>query len=57
MSAISIEVDGAALSLEAALEFIGDDECVEVTPSHVRLRKLILDGTARGRIRSNEKNA
>ena len=46
-----------ALSLEAALEFIGDDECVEVTPSHVRLRKLILDGTARGRIRSNEKNA
>src|SRR5918996_1234942 len=30
------------LSLEQALEFIGDDECVEVTPSHVRLRKVEL---------------
>jgi GTP-binding protein TypA/BipA len=32
-----------ALSLEQALEFIRDDECVEVTPSACRLRKLILD--------------
>jgi GTP-binding protein len=31
------------LSLEQALEFIRDDECVEVTPHHVRLRKVILD--------------
>jgi GTP-binding protein len=31
-----------ALSLEQALEFIREDECVEVTPSHVRLRKVIL---------------
>jgi GTP-binding protein len=30
------------LSLEQALEFIGEDECVEVTPVHVRLRKVEL---------------
>ena len=37
------------LSLEQALEFCADDECVEVTASAVRLRKTILD--ARGRFR------
>ena len=31
------------LSLEQALEFIREDECVEVTPNHVRLRKVLLD--------------
>lgn len=31
------------LSLEQALEFIAGDECVEVTPAHVRLRKVYLD--------------
>jgi GTP-binding protein len=40
------------LSLEQALEFIGEDECVEVTPSVVRLRKVVLDGAIRGRARS-----
>jgi GTP-binding protein len=35
------------LSLEQALEFIGDDECVEVTPSHVRLRKAELSAQKR----------
>ena len=30
------------LSLEQALEFLREDECVEVTPNHVRLRKVIL---------------
>jgi GTP-binding protein len=30
------------LSLEQALEFIGEDECVEATPEHVRLRKVRL---------------
>jgi GTP-binding protein len=45
------------LSLEQALEFIGDDECVEVTPSAVRLRKVILDGAIRGRQRSRTRKA
>ena len=31
------------MSLEQALEFIREDECVEVTPNHVRLRKVLLD--------------
>ncbi|MBA3365127.1 MAG: translational GTPase TypA [Actinobacteria bacterium] len=35
------------LSLEQALELIRDDECVEVTPSHVRLRKVELSGQKR----------
>ena len=37
------------LSLEQALEFIADDECVEVTPGAVRLRKVTLDAGERAR--------
>jgi GTP-binding protein len=37
------------MSLEQALEFIRDDECVEVTPHSVRLRKVVLDQATRGR--------
>ncbi len=40
------------LSLEQALEFIGEDECVEVSPHSVRLRKVVLDSAIRGRQRS-----
>jgi GTP-binding protein len=35
------------LTLEASLEFLREDECVEVTPDAVRLRKLILDKVPR----------
>jgi GTP-binding protein len=35
------------LSLEQALEFISEDECVEVTPQHVRLRKVELSAQKR----------
>jgi GTP-binding protein len=35
------------LSLDQALEFLRSDECVEVTPEAVRLRKTVLDATAR----------
>jgi GTP-binding protein len=35
------------LSLEQALEFISEDECVEVTPEHVRLRKVELSAQKR----------
>ena len=37
------------MSLEAALEWIGDDELVEVTPQSVRIRKAILDAEERKR--------
>jgi GTP-binding protein len=39
------------LSLEQALEFCADSECVEVTPGTVRLRKTVLDGKERARQR------
>jgi GTP-binding protein len=35
-------IPARVISLEQALEFIGEDECVEVTPNHVRLRKVEL---------------
>ncbi len=40
------------LSLEQALEFIADDELVEVTPKNMRLRKRILDTEQRAKARS-----
>lgn len=43
------------LSLEQALEAIETDECVEVTPAAVRLRKVVLDRTARGRAAHRDK--
>jgi GTP-binding protein len=39
------------LSLEQALEFCREDECVEVTPETVRIRKVVLDAGERGRAR------
>jgi len=45
------------LSLEGALETIADDECVEVTPDNVRLRKVNLDATTRAREIKRLKNA
>ncbi|WP_029138805.1 translational GTPase TypA [Nakamurella lactea] len=46
-----------ALSLEQSLEFCSDDECVEVTPTSARIRKLILNAGERARARSRSKNA
>jgi GTP-binding protein len=43
------------LSLEEALEFITDDELVEITPQTIRLRKRILDKAARLRAQSQKK--
>jgi len=40
-----------ALSLEQALEFCRDDECVEVTPASVRMRKVALAGQDREKLR------
>ncbi|MCX6415727.1 MAG: translational GTPase TypA [Actinobacteria bacterium] len=37
------------LSLEQALEFCREDECVEITPTNVRIRKVILSGPERAR--------
>ena len=35
------------MSLEESLEFLADDELLEVTPENIRIRKRILDNTLR----------
>lgn len=45
------------LTLEEALEYLGDDEYLEVTPESIRLRKQILDKNERERIAKKKKNA
>jgi len=42
------------LSLEQAIEFIGDDELVEVTPRSIRLRKRILKKDLRAKSEHNK---
>jgi GTP-binding protein len=44
-----------SLSLEQALEFCADDECVEVTPKGARIRKVVLAATDRAKTRSRNK--
>ena len=45
-----------ALTLEESLEFLNDDELLEVTPQSLRIRKIILDHTQRGRADFRRKN-
>ena len=45
------------LSLEQALEWVRDDECVEVTPASVRMRKVALDATTRAKMAKSRKTA
>ena len=44
-------------SLEEAMEYIREDEYLEITPSHLRIRKIILDETERKRARIAAGNA
>jgi len=43
------------LSLEQALEFCREDECLEVTPAAVRIRKVALNGNDRAKLRTRAK--
>ena len=45
------------LSLEQSLEFCREDECVEVTPESVRIRKVVLDAGERARTASRARSA
>ncbi|CAM3348682.1 translational GTPase TypA [Nocardioides dubius] len=45
------------LSLEQCLEFCRDDECVEVTPETVRIRKVVLDAGERAKTASRARKA
>ncbi len=44
------------MSLEQCMEFIDDDELLEVTPTHLRIRKKILDSTLRKRAMIRKEN-
>ncbi len=44
------------MSLEASLEFLADDELLEVTPSSLRLRKKILNNQLRAKANAHKKN-
>jgi GTP-binding protein len=43
------------LTLEESLEFAADDECVEVTPESVRIRKVVLDQAERAKLTARAK--
>ncbi|MFL6132983.1 MAG: hypothetical protein ACJ72A_09275, partial [Nocardioidaceae bacterium] len=45
------------LSLEQSLEFCREDECVEVTPQTVRIRKVVLDASQRARAAARARRA
>ncbi|MFI5622141.1 translational GTPase TypA [Nocardioides sp. NPDC051685] len=45
------------LSLEQCLEFCREDECVEITPDQIRIRKVILDQNERAKIASRARKA
>ncbi|QCX26577.1 translational GTPase TypA [Nocardioides jishulii] len=45
------------LSLEQSLEFCREDECVEVTPDHVRIRKVVLNAGERAKTASRARKA
>ena len=46
---LRIEVTPTEMSLDRAIEYIGSDELVEVTPKSIRLRKKLLDPNDRKR--------
>ena len=43
------------MTLEECMEYIQQDECIEVTPKHVRLRKVILDEDERKKVQKSMK--
>jgi GTP-binding protein len=45
------------MSLEKSLEFVNDDELLEVTPKSLRLRKVILDKNERAKADKNKNRA
>ena len=50
-------IPARVMSMEQALEFCREDECLEVTPAAVRIRKVVLSATDRARTRARAKNA
>jgi GTP-binding protein len=44
------------MSLEAAMEWIEDDELIEITPENIRIRKKFLDATQRRKLAREKKS-
>jgi GTP-binding protein len=44
------------MTLEECMEYIQQDECIEVTPKVIRLRKVLLDEEERKRVQKNMKS-
>ena len=45
------------MSLEKSLEYVGDDEYLEITPKSIRLRKIILNTELRLKAEARKKKA
>jgi GTP-binding protein len=45
------------LSLDDAIEYIAEDELLEVTPLHIRIRKKILNNEERGKLKKSAEKA
>jgi GTP-binding protein len=43
------------LTLEECMEYIQQDECIEVTPNFIRMRKVVLDEIERNRLTKQAK--
>jgi GTP-binding protein len=43
------------MTLEECMEYIQQDECIEVTPKSIRMRKVILDENERSRVSKSMK--
>jgi GTP-binding protein len=43
------------MTLEECMEYIQQDECIEVTPKNIRMRKVILDENERNRLAKSMK--
>ena len=48
------KMEEAIESLEEAIEFISEDELIEITPENIRLRKSILDNGLRAKARNKK---
>ncbi|MGL6268896.1 MAG: translational GTPase TypA, partial [Chitinophagaceae bacterium] len=44
------------MTLEECMEYIQQDECIEVTPKNIRMRKVVLDENERNRISKSMKS-
>lgn len=54
---VTILAPPVVMSLEQALDFIEDDELLELTPEHIRMRKRYLSRTERDKARRAQKDA